>query len=502
MNFSRVANLEDAVNISRGLISVDIDTYPELKNKSASIVMKGLNYTKAPLIYNASGFENTNGGVCPEDICTNITYDVANGILRFNVPHFSTYYTETNRTNGAPVITSIPVTTATERAQYTYDVEATDPDGDTLIFSLMTNPSGMSISSSSGIISWTPTIDQLGVHNVTVNVSDSNLTTVQNFSITVGKGPKLIISDLDIKVDSKTDKNVQNNTKIGKEAAPGSKVEFKLEIENLFTDDEDLKIEDIDVEITIEDIDDNDDLDEDTDEFDLKPGKNKDISIEFDIPLEVEEDTYNVIINVEGEDENRTTHSIRWELELEVEKEDHEIRIIRSALTPSVINCQRQISLNTEIINTGTKDEDDVTLEITSPDLGISSLTTDIELDEGTDDNRLTKLVTPSISADVAPGVYPIVIDAYYDSTLSESKTVDLTVEGCELVKKVKKRVKEKKPEVEVLMPSVTIGKKPVAEKVSFAGTDEYNTLLAILIVLFMGTAVFVIGAGYIILRK
>ena len=500
LNFSRVAVLEDAFNISNGVVSVDTDTYPEL-NKSASIVMKGLNFTKAPLIYYNDGFSVISGGtVCPETICTDITYDVENGILRFNVPHFSTYYTETNQTNGAPIITSTPVTKATERVQYTYDVDAADPDGDVLIYSLIENPDGMSISSS-GVISWTPTLSQIGLNNVTINVSDSNLTTTQSYNITATEGPKLAITELNVKVDGKTDKNLNDGDKIGKEAAPGSNVEFKLKIENLFTDDEDLEIEDIDVEITIEDIDDGDDLEEDAKEFDLKDGKNKKVSIEFKIPLEVEEGIFDVIIDVEGEDENRTTHTIRWEIGLEVEKDDHEIRIIRSALTPSVINCQRQISLNTEIINTGTKDEDDVSLEITSPDLGISSLTTGIELDEGTDDNRFTKLIRESISTDVAPGEYPITIDAYYDSTLSESKTVDLTVEDCELVKKIKKDVKEKKPEVEVIMPPAIIEKKPVAE-VSFAGTDEYSTLLAILIVLFLGTAVFVGGAAYIILRK
>ena len=39
-------------------------------------------------------------------------------------------------TNDAPTITSTPVTAATEDAAYSYDVNATDPDGDTLTYSL------------------------------------------------------------------------------------------------------------------------------------------------------------------------------------------------------------------------------------------------------------------------------------------------------------------------------------------------------------------------------
>ena len=502
LDFIGVVRLEDAFNISRGLISVDSKSFPGL-NKSASIVLNGLNFTKAPLIYLADGFESTAGSIiCPDDVCTNRTYDSTNKVLGFSVPHFSTYFTQTNTTNGAPIITSAPVITATENAKYTYDVEATDPDGNALIFSLITKPSGMSISSSTGVISWTPTTAQSGLNNVMVSVSDGSLTAEQSFNIIVGKGPRLIISDLDVKIDAKTDKSIQNNTKISREAAPGSKVEFNLEVENLFTDDEDLEIEDIDVEITIENIDDGDDLDEDVDEFDLKAGKNEDLTIKFDIPLEVDEDIYDVIISIEGQDENQTTHEILWNLELQVEKEKHEIRILKAGITPLIISCQRQVALNAEIINTGTEDEDDATLEITSPELGISSVTKGLELDEGTEDNRFTKQVTELIGKDVPAGVYPVTFNTYYDSSLSETKTVDLTVEECELTKAVKEEVKEKKPKVGVIRPKVAIEPKAEPAEPSFRQTSEYKTLLAILVVVFIGTAVFIVGGTHILLKK
>ena len=71
------------------------------------------------------------------------------------------------------------------------------------------------------------------------------------------------------------------------------------------------------------------------------------------------------------------------------------------------------------------------------------------------------------------------------------------------MLKEIKKEVKEKTPEVEVRMPKVVIEKKPeVPVEVSFAETDSYKLLLSIIIVIFIGTAVFVIGAGYIILKK
>ena len=88
-------------------------------------------------------------------------------------------------TNQSPTITSTPITTAIVAAAYAYNVNATDPDGDTLTYSLTTNPTGMTIDSTTGVISWTPTSTQIGDHDLTVEVSDGELLDTQSFIITV-----------------------------------------------------------------------------------------------------------------------------------------------------------------------------------------------------------------------------------------------------------------------------------------------------------------------------
>lgn len=86
--------------------------------------------------------------------------------------------------NTAPVITSTAIATATVGIAYTYDVNATDADGDTLSYLLTTNPTGMTINSTTGLISWTPTAS--GTYNVTVSVSDGKGGVVnQSLAITV-----------------------------------------------------------------------------------------------------------------------------------------------------------------------------------------------------------------------------------------------------------------------------------------------------------------------------
>ncbi|HML77906.1 putative Ig domain-containing protein, partial [Geobacter sulfurreducens] len=86
--------------------------------------------------------------------------------------------------NLPPVITSAPATAAVRDRVYRYDVNATDPDGDTVTYELVTRPSGMSISSSTGLIQWTP--KNTGTYTVKVGVSDAKgLKAYQSFTVTV-----------------------------------------------------------------------------------------------------------------------------------------------------------------------------------------------------------------------------------------------------------------------------------------------------------------------------
>jgi RHS repeat-associated protein len=83
-----------------------------------------------------------------------------------------------------PVITSSPVTTGRVDELYSYDVDATDPKGETLLYLLTTFPEGMSMNASSGLITWTPLV----TGGIPVEVDVSNMTgrsTTQSWMITV-----------------------------------------------------------------------------------------------------------------------------------------------------------------------------------------------------------------------------------------------------------------------------------------------------------------------------
>ena len=94
--------------------------------------------------------------------------------------------------NQPPVITSDPVETATVGVDYTYDVDATDPNtGDVLTYSLTTEPLGMVINGTNGVITWKAddiTTAGVGDYDVVVMVKDEDgLSDSQDFTITVGE---------------------------------------------------------------------------------------------------------------------------------------------------------------------------------------------------------------------------------------------------------------------------------------------------------------------------
>ena len=89
-------------------------------------------------------------------------------------------------TNGPPTILSTPRSSIPLGREYFYQPQVVDSDGDRLVFSLDSKPTGMTIDADSGLVAWTPDASQLGANQVTVRVSDGRGgETIQDFSVEV-----------------------------------------------------------------------------------------------------------------------------------------------------------------------------------------------------------------------------------------------------------------------------------------------------------------------------
>lgn len=88
--------------------------------------------------------------------------------------------------NQAPQILSTPSIKANINQVYQYNLAGNDPDGDPIFWSLETRPQGMSLDVTKGTIRWQPKFDQIGLHEVVIQVIDTQgATSSQRFTLAV-----------------------------------------------------------------------------------------------------------------------------------------------------------------------------------------------------------------------------------------------------------------------------------------------------------------------------
>ncbi len=290
--------------------------------------------------------------------------------------------------------------------------------------------------SSSGLI--TIKTNATGVYTVTVTATDGlGGVDAEQFTLTITQEERLRIKDVTAVYGTKDD-SVDDGDSF--EATAGEALEFKVEVENLFSDDDDIDIEECKITITIENFDDGDDEKESSDRFTIKADDNKEETITFsNIPLDIDDGDHTITIEVRGEneDDNSIVYEDRWDITMEINKEDEDLKFSSLDLNPTEIGCERQATLSFTLENVGTDDADDdgVWVTIYNRDLGISLLALESEeLDAGDD---VQKNVVLNIPADRKTGSYPIEMKAFFSDSDYRSnddldkETVFLTIGTC-----------------------------------------------------------------------
>ena len=245
---------------------------------------------------------------------------------------------------------------------------------------------------------------------------------------------KLKIEDVDVKVDGRTSSNLNDGDTIGRDAQPEDDLEFDIPVKNLFSSSSNIDINDIEIKVTIQDIDDGDDLDDDKSNIDANAGSDEKAKFKFKVPLQVDEDTYIVLITAEGDDDNGATHISSVKIRLKVNKESDDVRITKSDLTSDTLSCVRSSSIRVEIRNFGSDDQDDAAVVAVNRDIGLNARVDDINLDSNVDDddNRFSRTFDFTVPESVRPGTYQIeVITFINNNNEMDKKLVPLRVQSC-----------------------------------------------------------------------
>lgn len=177
---------------------------PTISGTPSTSVSVGSKYSFRPTASDADGqrlrfsiankpswasFSGTNGRLSGTPravgLWENIEIRVSDGTNTTALPAFS--IRAVSRSNVAPTISGTPATSVTAGQAYTFQPTASDPDGNTLGFSIQNRPTWATFSSSTGRLSGTPAAANVGTSaNVIISVSDGQVSTaLPAFSITV-----------------------------------------------------------------------------------------------------------------------------------------------------------------------------------------------------------------------------------------------------------------------------------------------------------------------------
>ncbi len=274
-----------------------------------------------------------------------------------------------------------------------------------------------------------------------------------------------------------------------KNIKPGDSLTIEVPVENRFSSNDNVDLEDIEIEVV------NDDLDVDESETisSIAPRKIKTASFRFTVPEDIDDDDYEVEITAESEDENGANHGEKFSFIINIEREDHEISIIRVAAVPSSITCETSTELTVNIRNTGTNEEDATFLRIVSADLKFSQVVGPFDLDE--DQSRQSTFSIP-ILPNQTVGAKRITVESFYEGdVLSDRENVVLSYAGCQSTTPQQPVITRNETVVVVPQPKEpAVAEAPEQKSTSFADSPYYIPVLVIANLLLIGLAIFIVG--------
>ena len=178
------------------------------------------------------------------------------------------------------------------------------------------------------------------------------------------------------------------------------------------------------------------------------------------------------------------------EFEIEVEREDEDIRIKTAELLPDTVSCNRDVRLEVEIENLGSKDSDEIILKVECDELDYMQKLVNLDLDSEDD---YSKTFTIDIGDDAEAGPYLFTIKTYFDSDdyndddYSDIKEILLEVRDCAITPPVDEEDEEEEEDDAIIVqPPVTpptggvVYGQPVSAVEDFFDTPAYLALLAI----------------------
>ncbi|MBI2128904.1 hypothetical protein HYU07_01560 [Candidatus Woesearchaeota archaeon] len=277
-----------------------------------------------------------------------------------------------------------------------------------------------------------PLSEDSGSHSIGTIYIRSAQTNATNSALYVAPESKLEITRAALLVDGSED-SVSNGETGSDDMQPGSTLKVEVEVKNTFTSSEDIKLKDVFIRVTANNINDDEDEKKETSTFSLSASRKSGTkTLDFGkVSNELGEGTYAINIYAEGDDEHGATHTAEWTVYVELDKEEHDIRIY-TIEGETNLSCNRKTTITPHIYNFGSSFEDEAEFAIVNTQLGLSSRERfELDNDLGDSDSRFSKDYDID-AANLSTGTYAIKMYAYHDGDdLDDERTINIVVKDC-----------------------------------------------------------------------
>ncbi len=250
----------------------------------------------------------------------------------------------------------------------------------------------------------------------------SSIQITETTFVTMQAESKLRITDVELEVNNDDEGDLDDGDNYD-ELKEGDEITLTITIENLYSDNDDIDINDVYIEVE----DDEWDIDEESDEEDISADSDEEFTITFTIDDDLDEDETEVTIRVYGEDDEFDfEHYDEITFDFGIDREDDEISISSINWDQSTVSCNNAYAtLNVRIKNTGTDDQDEAAIFVDASELDFTRRILNIELDEGDSETEEFRIPLQGVEA----GSYFVEVNTYYrNERRSDQEVVPLTV--------------------------------------------------------------------------
>ncbi|MAG72756.1 hypothetical protein CL620_00440 [archaeon] len=237
--------------------------------------------------------------------------------------------------------------------------------------------------------------------------------------------------------DDDFDAQTETSFTLDNDVKPGTELILTFEVENLFDNDDydESELEKIEIEI---DADDDDifpsDFTDTYDFSDIKADKKDEITVRFTIPEDANSGDYNLEFKLTGEDGKDVDYEIERKVKLELKREKDDVRFTQTRFSPATVQaCEgNTYTLDLEIQNFGTDDQDHTVVTVENADLDISENFPDFALEEFDEDDTWRRSITYTVPAGLTAKTYNVDANVFIDRDETQDfKRIELVVEAC-----------------------------------------------------------------------